>query len=108
MVKKYKILSNLVSGNTLVVRKFDRLARNTVERIKIIEELLSKDVSIHLLNLGILENTSMGKFFLTTLLAVAEMERNTIIERTQAGKAIAKTKEGWKEGVGLQNIQLNK
>ncbi|WP_300380509.1 helix-turn-helix domain-containing protein, partial [Clostridium sp.] len=40
----------------------------------------------------------MGKFFLTTLLAVAEMERNTIIERTQAGKAIAKNKEGFKEG----------
>ncbi|WP_430515295.1 hypothetical protein [Clostridium botulinum] len=33
-----------------------------------------------------------------TLLAVAEMERNTIIERTQAGKAIAKTKPGFKEG----------
>ena len=40
----------------------------------------------------------MGKFFLTTLLAVAEMERNTIIERTQTGKAIAKTKQGFKEG----------
>lgn len=40
----------------------------------------------------------MGKFFLTTLLAVAEMERNTIIERTQTGKAIAKTKAGFKEG----------
>ncbi len=40
----------------------------------------------------------MGKFFLTTLLAVAEMERNTIIERTQNGKAIAKTKPGFKEG----------
>lgn len=40
----------------------------------------------------------MGRFFLTTLLAVAEMERNTIIERTQNGKAIAKTKPGFKEG----------
>ena len=40
----------------------------------------------------------MGKFFLTTLLAVAEMERNTIIERTQAGKEVAKTKNGFKDG----------
>jgi len=50
------------------------------------------------LNVGLLENTTMGKFFLTTLLAVAEIERNTIIERTQNSKAIAKTKEGYKEG----------
>jgi DNA invertase Pin-like site-specific DNA recombinase len=40
----------------------------------------------------------MGNFFLTTLLAVAELERNMIIERTQAGKAIAKTKDGFREG----------
>lgn len=40
----------------------------------------------------------MGKFFLTTLFAVAEMERNMIVERTQAGKAVARTKEGYKEG----------
>ena len=40
----------------------------------------------------------MGKFFLTTLLAVAEMERNIIIERTQAGKEIAKQDPNFKEG----------
>ena len=40
----------------------------------------------------------MGRFFLTTLLAVAEMERNTIIERTQNGKAIARKRVGFKEG----------
>ena len=40
----------------------------------------------------------MGKFFLTTLLAVAEMERNIIIERTQAGKDIAKQDPTFKEG----------
>ena len=40
----------------------------------------------------------MGKFFLTTMLAVAEMERNTIIERTQAGKLIAKQDPNFKDG----------
>lgn len=40
----------------------------------------------------------MGKFFLTTLLAVAEIERSMIIERTQAGKEITKTKEEYSEG----------
>ena len=40
----------------------------------------------------------MGKFFLTTLLAVAEMERNTILERTQVGKEIAKRNPNYREG----------
>ncbi len=93
-----KVISMLTSGDTLVVTKLDRLARNTVEGIQIVQQLFDKGVAVHVLNVGLLENTSMGKFFLTTLLAVAEMERNTIIERTQTGKAIAKTKAGFKEG----------
>jgi len=93
-----EIIDELQSGDTLVVTKLDRLARNTVEGIEIVQRLFEKNVSVHVLNVGLLENTSMGKFFLTTLLAVAEMERNTILERTQAGKEVARTKDGYKEG----------
>lgn len=93
-----EVLKCLDCGDTLVVSKLDRLARNTVEGIETVQDLFNRGISVHVLNVGLLENTSMGKFFLTTLLAVAEMERNTIIERTQTGKAIAKTKEGFTEG----------
>ena len=93
-----KVLDQLQEGDTLVVAKLDRLARNTIEGIRIVEDLFAKGVAVHVLNVGLLENTTRGKFFLTTMLAVAEMERNTIIERTQAGKEIAKSKEGFKEG----------
>lgn len=93
-----ELIGFLENGDTLVVTKLDRLARNTVEGIEIVQKLFNKGVSVHVLNIGLLENTSMGKFFLTTLLAVAEMERNTILERTQAGKEVARTKEGYKEG----------
>lgn len=93
-----KLIDDLQSGDTLVVSKLDRLARNTVEGIQLVENLFKKEVSVHVLNVGLLENTTMGRFFLTTLLAVAEMERNTIIERTQAGKEIARTKDGYREG----------
>ncbi|MBS6025814.1 MAG: recombinase family protein [Paeniclostridium sordellii] len=93
-----KLIEGLQEGDTLVVTKLDRLARNTVEGIQIIEGLFNKGVSVHVLNVGLLENTTMGKFFLTTLLAVAEMERNIIIERTQAGKDIAKQDPNFKEG----------
>lgn len=93
-----KLLNNLKKNDVLVVTKLDRLARNTVEGIQIVQSLFDKEVSVHVLNVGLLENTTMGKFFLTTLLAVAEMERNTIIERTQAGKAIAKQRDDFREG----------
>jgi len=93
-----KVINELKEGDVLVVTKLDRLARNTVEGIQIVQYLFDKGVAVHVLNVGLLENTTMGKFFLTTLLAVAEMERNSIIERTQTGKAIAKTKPGFREG----------
>lgn len=93
-----KLLSKLDVGDTLVVTKLDRLARNTKEGIEIIENLFEKSIRVHVLNVGLLENTTMGRFFLTTLLAVAEMERNLIVERTQEGKAIARKREGFREG----------
>ena len=92
------VVSKLSKGDILVVTKLDRLARNTKEGIIIIEELFKRGVAVHVLNIGLLEDTTMGKFFLTTMLAVSEMERNMLIERTQAGKEIAKTKAGFKEG----------
>ncbi|MED4037043.1 recombinase family protein [Niallia taxi] len=93
-----QLLSLLVEGDTLVVTKLDRLARNTVEGIEIIKALFKKGVRVHVLNVGLLEDTTMGRFFLTTLLAVAEMERNMIIERTQEGKALAKQRDDFREG----------
>ncbi|PHB28879.1 recombinase family protein [Bacillus toyonensis] len=93
-----KVLGTLNEGDTLVVTKLDRLARNTKEGIEIIEMLFAKGVKVHVLNVGLLEDTTMGKFFIQTMLAVAEMERNLIIERTQEGKAIAKQNPNYKEG----------
>lgn len=93
-----ELIGKLVAGDTIVVTRLDRLARNTVEGIQIVEKLFEIGVVVHVLNVGLLENTTMGKFFLTTLLACAEMERNNIIERTQLGKEIAKTKSGFREG----------
>ncbi|MGN4127122.1 recombinase family protein [Lysinibacillus sphaericus] len=93
-----EVMALLAEGDTLVVTKLDRLARNTKEGIDVVEALFECGVRVHVLNVGLLENTTMGRFFLTTLLAVAEMERNLIIERTQEGKAIAKQREDFREG----------
>lgn len=86
------LLSMLKENDILVVSKLDRFARNTVEGIEVVEELFKRNISIHILNIGLLENTPMGRFFLTTMLAVAELERNMIVERTQTGKELARQK----------------
>lgn len=93
-----KLLSKLQRGDTLVVTKLDRLARNTREGIDVVEDLFKRGIRVHVLNVGLLEDTTMGRFFLQTLLAVAEMERNLIIERTAEGKSIAKQKPDFREG----------
>ena len=92
------ILNQLQPGDTLVVTRLDRLARNVTEGVSTIRSLFNKNVRVHVLNVGLLENTAMGNFFITTLLAVAELERCMILERTAAGKEIAKTRDGFKEG----------
>lgn len=96
--KLNELMQLLQNGDKLIVTKLDRLARNTKEGIEIIEQLFDRNIKVHVLNVGLLENTTMGRFFLQTLLAVAEMERNIIIERTQEGKAIAKQNPSYKEG----------
>jgi len=93
-----KLIGKLQEGDKLVVTKLDRFARNVVEGIQLIRSLFSKNIKVHILNIGLLENSPMGNFFLTTLLAVAELERSMIAERTLAGKEIAKTKEGFRDG----------
>lgn len=92
------LMGQLKKGDTLVVTKLDRLARNVVEGVTLIRELLHAGVKVHVLNVGLLDDTPMGNFFITTLLAVAELERSMIVERTQAGKEVAKSKPGYREG----------
>ena len=107
--KLQNLIDSLNPGDTLMVTKLDRLARNVTEGIELIKTLFEKNIKVHVLNIGLLENTSMGNFFITTLLAVAELERNMIIERTQAGKEIARTKAGFREGrppLPREKIQL--
>ena len=92
------LVSKLQKDDLLVVAKLDRFCRSTKEGLMMIELLQEKGVKIHILNMGLIEDTPMGRLIVTNLLAFAEFERNMIIERTQSGKAIAKTKEGFKEG----------
>ena len=93
-----ELLEQCQQGDVLVVTKLYRFCRTTKEGLQYIDLLMGKGVKIHILNMGLIEDTPMGRLIVTNLLAFAEFERAMIIERTQAGKAIAKTKAGFKEG----------
>lgn len=92
------LLEKLEPGDELVVCKIDRFARTVGEGSKIVRELVDNGIAVNILNMGKAENTPVGKLMVSILLAIAEFERDIIVERTQDGKAVARQKEGYKEG----------
>ena len=93
-----ELVDRLVSGDVLVVCKMDRFCRNVREGLNIIDSLLAKGVTVHILNLGVIDNSPIGRLLYTVLLAFAEFERNMIVERTKAGRELARQKDGYTEG----------
>ena len=89
-----KLLDKLEQGDVLVVTKLDRLGRNAIDVRQTVEALAGLGVRVHCLALGGVDLTSpAGKMTMAVISAVAEFERDLLIERTQAGLARAK-KEG--------------
>ena len=74
------------------------LARTTADGINTIKRLFENGIKVHVLNMGLVEDTPTGRLILNVMLAFAEFERDMIVERTQEGKAIAKQKEDFREG----------
>lgn len=93
-----KLLDKLEKGDTFIVTKLDRIARSMAQGSTLITELIDKDIRVHILNIGIMDNTPSSKLIRNVFFAFAEFERDMIVERTQEGKAIARTKNGFKEG----------
>ena len=85
-----KLLGKLKSGDKLIVTKLDRFARTAVDGNMIVRQLQENGIVIHILNMGIIDDSSMGKLMTTMLLAFAEFERDMIVERTQTGREIAR------------------
>lgn len=85
-----KLLEMLNDGDELVVCKLDRFARTVAEGSTLIRDLVERGIRINILNMGVADNTPMGKVMVTVMLAFAEFERDMIVERTSAGKAYAR------------------
>lgn len=86
-----KLADRIRKGETLVVSKLDRLGRSAVDVVQTVDKLQGLGVKVIVLALGNVDICSpVGRLILTTLAAVAELERSMLIERTHAGLARAR------------------
>ncbi|EOJ9250691.1 TPA: recombinase family protein [Escherichia coli] len=93
-----EMLNKIRDGETLVVAKLDRLGRDAIDVLQTIKALAERNIKVIVHQLGTTDLTSAaGKLLLSMLAAVAEMERDLLVERTQAGLSRAKA-EGKKLG----------
>ncbi len=85
-------LAFLRPGDTLVVWKLDRLGRTVKKLIELVESLSERKVQFQALTDAIETATPAGRFFFHVMSALAQMERELIAERTQAGLAAARSR----------------
>lgn len=93
-----RLLSVLESGDTIIVTKLDRFARSIGQASELITRLIDNGITIQVLDLGTLSNNSVSTLLRNVLLSFAQFERDMIVQRTQEGKAVARTKAGYREG----------
>lgn len=118
-----RLLDDLQAGDVVVVKSLDRLSRSTKDMLELVEVIKQKGAFLKILDMNVDTATPMGEFFLTIIAAIAQLERQTIRERTLEGVAIAKAAgkyKGRKKGsielrgkpleefVYLYNLGMNK
>lgn len=90
------MLSYVREGDVVVVSDFSRLARSTRDMLQIVQELTDKGVGLISLKENVDTDTPQGRFMLTVFAALAELERETILQRQREGIAIAKQQGKYK------------
>ena len=89
--EQFKAMMNFVrEGDTVVTESISRIARNTKDLLNTVEQLEDKGVVFVSLKENIDTNTPQGRFLLTVFGAVAQLERESMLERQKEGIAIAK------------------
>lgn len=86
-----RLLDRMENGDVLIVTKLDRLGRDAMDVRKTVEQLATSDIRVHCLALGGVDLTSpAGKMTMQVISAVAEFERDLLLERTHSGIARAR------------------
>ena len=95
-VKQKELLEKLKEGDLVVVTRLDRLGRNTIQLLELVEDFKNRGVGLFVIKEGIDTRTTAGTLMITLLSALAELERSRLLERQQEGIAIAKKKGVYK------------
>ena len=98
-----KLLAFVRTGDCVIVESISRFARNTKDLLELVEQLTAKGVEFISQKEAIDTTTPTGKFMLTIFGAVAELEREYILQRQREGIAIAKTQGSYKGRKPIQN-----
>lgn len=93
-----ELVGTLKYGDTLVVTKLDRFARSTIEGCTMVRSLIDRGVTVRVLNMGTLDSTPVGKVMVSVMFAMAEFERDMIVQRTQEGREAARRRPGFRDG----------
>lgn len=103
-----KLLSYVRKGDTVVVESISRFARNTRDLLELMEQLTAKEVGFVSQKEAIDTATPTGRFMLTVFGAVAELEREYILQRQREGIEIARAKGKYKGRKPISSPDLEK
>ncbi len=100
-----QMLAQLRPGDTVVVARFSRLGRDRNHLISLLGDFNNRGIQFRALDLGVDSSTPAGKLVLQIFAALAEYDRESILEKTQAGRELAKQRGvhmGRRKGVDQQ------
>jgi len=102
-----RMINYVREGDTVIVESISRFARNTKDLLELVEQLASKQVEFISKKEAIDTTTPSGKFMLTVFAAVAELEREYLLQRQKEGIAVAKQNGVYKGRKPIQHPRFN-
>ncbi len=94
-----RLCAEVQPGDTIMVTKMDRFARTETEAYELVLSWVRSGVKVRILNIGLIEDTEIGRLLLHVMLSFAEFERDMIVSRTQGGRAYKRaTDPNYREG----------
>ena len=93
-----ELIQRLKAGDELIVVKLDRFARTVSEGTTLAKDLYDRGVTLNILDMGKIENSTIGTLLLNVMLAFSQYEKDMINERCREGRMIARQNPNYKEG----------
>ena len=93
-----KLIQRLHTGDTLIITKLDRISNSVQQGIRFVNDLVQQGIRVHVINVGIIDHSPTGRLIQNTMLRFAEFERDMKMQKTSEGKAVARLKDGYREG----------